>query len=299
MNFSINQVRHLYVANSVGKANTTPTKKGELSPFGVTGKTLYFQHYGAGGLVSSDKIDVACIKKATQTAYADLCDKLHSTTVKITEAVIGQTYALKVVFRHYIGFGEEDQTVRIGTYTTRTGDTVDKIAAGLAKSLQLNTKKEHLIKVAVDADTLTISEVEQDWKLGKFPVAIIPFDVYCGEITNNGLADYDWATIADGPTTDTNDGIKKLADLEYFCMGARGDEYRGMGYPRNFDTEYLINMNSEYDVINIHYVYVGEGVDVQKSEKDIHILVPAGDTTLATAINTITGAAASSDAHIG
>lgn len=299
MNFSINQVRHLYVANSVGIANTTPTTKGELAPFGITGKTLYFQHKGAGGLVSSDKIDVACIKKATQTAYADLCDNLHSKTVKITEVVVGQTYTLKVIFRHYIGMGEEDQTVRLGTYTVKTGDDANKIAAGLAASLNLNTKNENLIAVSVATDTITIKEVEQDWKLGKFPVAIIPFEVFCGEIVNNGLADYEWATIADGATEATNDGIKKLADLEYFCLGARGDQYRGMGYPRNFDAEYLINMANQYDVINIHYVYVGEGVDSQKSEKDIHILVPAGNTTLAAAINTITGATKGEDAYIG
>jgi hypothetical protein len=299
MNFSINQVRNLYVANSVGTANTTPTTKGQIAPFGVTGKTLYFQHMGAGGLVSSDKIDVACIKKATQTAYAKLCDSLRSKTVKITEVVVGQTYTLKVIFRHYIGMGEEDQTVRLGTYTVKAGDTVDTIAAGLAASLILNTKKEKLIAVTVATDTITIKEVEQDWKLGKFPVSIIPFDVYCGEIVNNGLSDYSWATVADGASTATNNGVKKLADLEYFCLGTRGDEYRGMGYPRNIDSEYLIDMSKTYDVINIHYEYVGEGVDVQQSEKDIHILVPAGNTSLATAINTITGATEGKPAYIG
>lgn len=299
MNFSINQVRNLYVGNSVGTANTDPTTKGQVAPFGITGKTLYFKQLGAGGLVSSDKIDVACITKATQTAYKDLCDNLASKTVTVTEAVVGQTYVLKVNFRHYIGFGEEDQTVRLGSYTAKSGATVEKIAEGLAKSLQLNTKHENLLEVSVAGAVITLKEVEQDWKLGKFPVAIIPFEVQLGEILNDGLADVEWADVADGAATATNNGIKKLADLEYFAMGTRGDEYRGMGYPRNLDTEYLINMASTYDVINIHYVYVGEGVDSQKSEKDIQILVPAGDTKMAAAINTITGAAANSDAYIG
>ena len=299
MNFSINQVRHLYVANTVGAANTVPATKGTLAPFGITGKTLYFQQMGAGGLVSSDKIDVASIVKASKTPYADLCDNLASKTVQITEIVVGQTYTLKVIFRHYFGMGEEDMAVRLGTYTARAADTVNTIAAGLAASLQLNTKNENLINVTVATDTITLKEVEQDWKLGKFPVAIIPFEVCCGELDNNGLADFSWATIADGAATPTNDGVKKLADLEYFCMGARGDEYRGMGYPRNIDTEYLINMASTYDVITIHYTFVGEGIDVQKSEKDIQILVPAGNTTLATAINTITGAVAGKPAYIG
>ena len=62
-----------------------------------------------------------------------------------------------------------------------------------------------------------------------------------------------------------------------------------MGYPRNIETQYLINMTSTYDVINIHYHYSGQGLESYNSEADLQILVPAGNTTLAAAINTLTG----------
>ena len=50
----------------------------------------------------------------------------------------------------------------------------------------------------------------------------------------------------------------------------------------------MIDMASTYDVINIHYAFQGEGVSVQFSEKDIQLLVPAGNTTIKAAIEAIT-----------
>ena len=51
----------------------------------------------------------------------------------------------------------------------------------------------------------------------------------------------------------------------------------------------MINMASQYDVITIHYAFQGEGVSVQFSEKDLQILVPAGNTTIMAAIKAIVG----------
>lgn len=70
------------------------------------------------------------------------------------------------------------------------------------------------------------------------------------------------------------------AELEYFAMGERADLYRGIGWPDNRVTKYIVNPDNAYgyDMINIHYAYVGSNHAVQKSEKDITILVPRADT---------------------
>lgn len=70
------------------------------------------------------------------------------------------------------------------------------------------------------------------------------------------------------------------AELEYFAMGERADLYRGMGWPDNRVTKYIVNPDNAYgyDMINIHYAYVGSNHAVQKSEKDITILVPRVST---------------------
>ena len=313
--FSINQVRQLYVANTItATANTAPSAAGELAVFGVTGKSLYFKHVGKGGLVCSDKIDVDKILSASQTAAAKLDDKLHSKVVTITNAIKGQVYSIKLNFRHYIGLGEEDTAVRVGTFRA-TNTTAADIAKGLAISLNLNlgntynpstgstvaVGEENLARVTVSGAAITISEVSQTWKLGKFPVSQMPVDVTLGLIVDSDHIEVEAGTVTNGTdATDTYSGVRKLADLEYFCLGARGDEYRGMGYPVNFDAEYFISTATAdaYDIIDIHYAYVGSNESVQKSEKTISIVVPAGNTSLKTLINTMTGATSGDAAYI-
>ena len=84
---------------------------------------------------------------------------------------------------------------------------------------------------------------------------------------------------------------KKIADLEYFCMGERGDQYRGIGWPNIIPTKYMVDPTKEYATLDIHYAYVGANESVQKSEKDITIV--CADTTVLNgiigAINTATG----------
>jgi hypothetical protein len=89
---------------------------------------------------------------------------------------------------------------------------------------------------------------------------------------------------------------KTIADMEYFYMGERGDIYRDMGAPNTYDTQYLVNPDSEYAVFEIHYAYVGANESVQKSEKDITIV--GDDTTirdLVKAFKTVTGLTVSNE----
>jgi hypothetical protein len=75
---------------------------------------------------------------------------------------------------------------------------------------------------------------------------------------------------------------KLTADLEYFCMGERGDQYRMMGWPNYVPTRYMIGQNvdsqTEFDYLDIHYYFQGEGVRSDKSEK-VLTLVAVHDKT--------------------
>ena len=72
-----------------------------------------------------------------------------------------------------------------------------------------------------------------------------------------------------------------------------------VGFPHVIRTKYLVNPDNKYNVIDIHYAYVGPNESVQKSEKDITIVVPkigADNQTsnslannIISAINTATG----------
>ena len=284
--FSTSQVRQLYVVT--GLTDSTPTTEGNIQVKATAGnKELYFLHKGKGGLVHSDLIPVRLIRSLTQTAYANMHTKLKSKTITIgSTPVVGQTYDIKLTFRNYIGMGDEDITIRVGTATVKASMTNAQLATALKNALEANMTNENLCSISVASNVITISEVEQPWELGKMPVAIVPFEITLGTIVENGVTHNEWGTVAAGATTTANDAIKKLADLEWFCLGDRASQDR-QGGPYALESKTMINMASTYDVINIHYAFQGEGVSVQFSEKDIQLLVPAGNTTILAAINAI------------
>lgn len=306
-----NQVRNVYVATSFVSSGT-PDALGEISVGGETGKYLFFQHYGHGGLTASDKIDVDKIRYIKNTAGSALDDILGAQTVKVTNAVAGQVYEIKLRFLNYIGQGAQDYTYRIGTYRAKSSDNATNIAAGLAASLQATlglqtgadasvaaNYKEPIATVTLgtssNADTITIKEVEQYWELGKFSVARMPIEISLnGIVTDDNYFDYEWATITDvtaSAGTDTNNANKKLADLEYFCMGNRADQYRGMGWPRTAESKLMVNLSETYNVIDIHYFFQGTGVSVQQSEKELTIICKSSEASgLVSAIETMMGA---------
>ena len=64
-------------------------------------------------------------------------------------------------------------------------------------------------------------------------------------------------------------------------MGERGDQYRMFAAPQDrIPTKLLIDPTQEYDVINIHYYFVDSLGGVQKSEKDITIVLPTGSSPM-------------------
>ena len=136
--------------------------------------------------------------------------------------------------------------------------------------VEASTKKESLTGTYT---AIRFAEAVQPWHLGLMPQAVIPFEVQPVDI----LVDGDhriWGKVESYDTEASLPEGQLIADLEYFCMGERGDQYRNMGWPNVIPTKYLVDPSKEYDVINIHYFYQGDGISVQKSEKDIQIVVP-------------------------
>ena len=126
--------------------------------------------------------------------------------------------------------------------------------------------------IVTDIDSIRITEVEQPWRLGVMAQTPVYFTVQPVAVMVNG-DERIWATVTEGTNGTIGNG-KKIADLEYFCMGERGDIYRGVGFPNNIPTTYLVDPTVKYNVIDIHYAYVGSNESVQKSEKTITLVVP-------------------------
>lgn len=320
MVISINQVRQLYVAKAT-KTTAALTTAGDIVPKADKAKTtLYFQYMSPAGLVSSDKIDIKHVLYAKATPSKDLAHKLVRYSVTLdadvsATPVAGQNYILRLAFRQYIGLSEEDQYFKYGEVLARSGMTASdfykKMAISLAKNLENKIESTPLVNIYLnstatdgtdvpvtattkesdlnkdDYDKIIIEEAEQPWVLGMMPQAFIPFTPQFLTITVDG-EDRLWsvATVVT-PKKTIPDG-HLIADLEYFCMGARGDIYRGMGYPNIIKTAYLVDPNAVYDVLDIHYFHTGSNESVQKSEKTITLV--AVDDGNHTAMNALIGA---------
>ena len=143
--------------------------------------------------------------------------------------------------------------------------------------------------LVTDIDSIRITEVEQPWRLGVMAQTPVYFTVQPVAVMVNS-DERIWATVTEGTNGTIGNG-KEIADLEYFCMGERGDMYRGIGFPNNIVTTYLVDPTKTYYTFDIHYAYVGNNESVQKSEKDITIV--CSDKTefnkIVTAFNTATG----------
>lgn len=325
MVISINQVRQLYVAKVLKADTAALTTAGDIVPKADTAKTtLYFQYMSPAGIVSSDKIDIANIMYAKATSSDDLAHKLvrYSVTLDADVAdvpVAGQNYILRLAFRQYIGLSGEDQYFKYGEVIARSGMTASDFYKKMALSLAKNTANEtttlvniYLISAtaastdvpvtaatkesdltATDYNQIIIEETEQPWVLGMMPQAFIPFTPQSLPITVNGEERL-WAKAEVVTPENTVPDGHLMADLEYFCMGARGDIYRGMGYPNIIKTTYLVDPDAIYDTLDIHCFSTGSNESVQKSEKIITLIaVNDGSHTvmnaLIEAINTASG----------
>ena len=143
--------------------------------------------------------------------------------------------------------------------------------------------------LVTDIDSIRITEVEQPWRVGVMSQTPVYVTVQSVPVTVNGDERH-WATLTEG-TSGSISNDKLIADLEYFCMGERGDIHRGVGFPNSIPTKYMVDASKKYHVLDIHYAYVGSNEAVQKSEKDITIVCAdkAELNKIITAVNGATG----------
>nr|UVN09336.1 MAG: hypothetical protein [Bacteriophage sp.] len=326
--FSTNQVRQLYVAKALEIPPVLAgSAAGSIAVKNDTAKNhLYFEYKGADNLMRSDLIDIKNILYAKATDADDMAHELKAVTVTLDSEVnaapvAGQDYILRIAFKQYVGMSDEDQYFKYGMVHAYAGMTASDFYKKLALSLAKNFSREvvPLVKfiltdssdkaVPVDATTkessltgtykaLVIDEVEQPWRLGIMEQTPVYFEVQPVPVTVNG-DERIWGKVEETGPAGTIANGKKIADLEYFCMGERGDIYRGVGFPHNIPTTYLVDPSVKYNVIDIHYAYVGSNESVQKSEKTITLVVPKVGATnsvsnalansIIKAINTATG----------
>ena len=305
--FSTNQVRQLYVVDNIASSESALATAGSVFAK-KSGDDIYFKYVGALG--DTMRTDIVNQKQLiyTSVATADELDyKLKGQKITLNpnvnggKPIEGRDYILRVLFSEYIGISPVDKTLKYGTVHITPGMTASDFYAEMAYSLMQSQKREPnpIMNIAVivsgtsegneifDTNTLqdikdkgtiegiVIFEAVQPWHLGVMPSGVIKIDAQVTRITYNGDDSIFWGIVEDAtmPRSYVLPGSLKIADLEYFCMGERGDQYRNAGWPNVIPTKYLVDPTAEYDLYTIHYAYVGEGTHQEKSEKDIQFAV--------------------------
>jgi hypothetical protein len=300
MVFTMNQIRHLYVANALKDDVLQSDAAGTIAVKGDK-KKLYFAYKGADTLLRSDVISLENLISATVVDADTMERPLKAVKVTLDSSVnngipvAGQDYILNITFRQFVGISDEDQYFKYGAVHAYTDMTASTLYKKMALSLVKNFSREltPLLKFSlttatgsVDVDVTTkeddltdtytgvvLTEVVQDWILGTKEQVPVYFDVYPRTILVDGEERL-WGTQEEVDSKESVDNGHIIADLEYFCMGNRGDQYRGIGWPNVIPTKYLVNPDTKYNVIDLHYAYTGANENVQKSEKTITIVVP-------------------------
>lgn len=296
--FSVNQNRQFYVATKL--ATTTPAAVGEIKLGNDKEKThMYFQHMGVAGLERTDLIDVDKVMYAKFTKASDMAKKLKTVTVTLDgninsgAPISGQDYILNVNIRQYAGKSDANQLTKFGAVHAIKDMTASTFYKEMAISLANNFSREivpllkfyiktaksqtevkagtKITSLTEDATGLIIEEAVQPWKLGAKAFQGVFFEVWATTVQYEG-DEVQWGKATPGVSTTTIGNGNKIAELEYFCMGERGDQYRGVEGPKYaIPVEYMVNPSKTYNLLDIHYYFLGSGVDAVKSEKDLTI----------------------------
>lgn len=302
MVFNTNQVRQFYVASAY---NATVTEASNVGTIGLktidegAEKEFYFLYKGADTVLKSDRVQLKNLNYAKFIDASAMVMPLKSVKVALDtevnegKVIPGQDYVLRIAFKQFYGMGEEDQYFKdVAVHATSAMvSTPKKFYDALADALNLAfarevgaTKTSNPYLAFTSAATgLTITEKEQSWTRGIGALERVYFDVYPTTVYVDG-DDVIWGTVTDlTPAkedatvgTDAIGNGKVIADMEWFYLGERGDQYRMMGYPNYIPTEYLVNPATQYDVLELHYGFTDTGVNSYRTEKDMTIVAPTG-----------------------
>lgn len=320
---SDNQFRNLYVMKAYKYSKSALAAVGDLTLKVDTAKSnVYLVYKDTEDTITSDLISIKNLLYAKATKAADMARTLNSQSVTLNaDPISGQDYVLNVEVRNFVALGDDSTHIKFGAVHAVKGmtksDFYKAMALNLAKNLSrevspilnvlltknditdgesevpvlVNGKMQVLaeLKATESYTDIIIDEVEQPWRRGVAQVEPVNFNTTCGTILMDG-DDVIWGTVEKEEGDPVNNG-KQIADMEWFYHGTRGDIYREATYPDNFDFKPLVDETKAYHTLDIHFAYVGPGVEVAKSERTITVVCAdaAELNKLITAIKTATG----------
>lgn len=260
--YSVNQATQFYVVATAPTVKTT--KDGKVKIVGL----------GANKDLATDLIDKNKVISITTTPASEMLPKAIAKVITINTTEAGN-YVMRVIINNYFAEGASGAYIKHASAYIPAGKDAKYIATELAESLENGLKRdiEPAFKAVANENQITLTPLASEWILGRkaatipeLIVELVPTDpmemkASWGVVTST---DADGDTVATGNRNLINE---KLADYEYFCLGERGDIYRGAGWPNNIETKGQIKQDEDYTVVTVHYYDDLTNEAVQKSEK--------------------------------
>lgn len=319
-NFSIGQVHQLYVISGYNASVTAASAVGTIGAVqaidDIRGKEIMFKYKGVESVLPSDFIQIQNIGYAKAIPASDMVTVMKKYEVALNDSLVsGQDYVLGINFRNFFSSGDASQYFKDAAVHATASMTASEFYNAMVSSLNsafsrepgaTSTTNPYLsfsIKEkggggsdATDAVAIVIEEKPQEWERGTKKARRIMFDVVPSTIYT-GSDDVVWGTVTDATPakgsavvgTNAVGNGQNIADLEWFCMGERGDQYRGAGWPHVINTKYLVDPTAQYHVLEIHYAFTDTGVNSYRTEKEITVVAPA-TTAGKSALNSFIGA---------
>lgn len=317
-NFNTNQTRHFYVAGAIDANVDTnldialgTTATGEMyfkykNADGLVTRSDSFDPKKIVSLKNTPAADLAQkLLMASVAADANVID------FGATSSYIGKAFNLKITIHGVFDYDDDNSKVilasLIGDATNLASQAAFTKALAIAVAKNLVNKvdpSKPLVQVFYNGTEVTpttavsslsgsyttfeLVQGPQKWVRGKLTGEPVNFSVsssvdeVIGGVTygqKQFLTDNSSKLV---PSTVTNhtviSGDYKLADLEYFALGERGDMIRGFNFPDNYEPTYAIVPGTGYSVLSIEYYWNGQAENVQKSPRLIQVAAPYNST---------------------
>lgn len=278
--YSVNQATQFYVVATAPTVKTT--KDGKVKIVGL----------GANKDLATDLINKNKVISVTTKEAASLVPVVNAKKITISEANPG-AYIMRVIINNYFAEGATGAYIKHASAYIAAGEDAAKLAKKLADSLKNGLKRdiEPAFSVAADGAVITITPLATEWVLGRkattipeIVVELVPTDPMEMEASWADITEQTVEAAAVAPNRDL--AYEILADYEYFCLGERGDIYRGAGWPNNIETKGQIKQDEDYTVVTVHYYDDLTNEAVQKSEKTA--VFACTSTTLAAVVAAFT-----------
>lgn len=277
--YSVNQATHFYVVADITEDSVKTTKDGDVKIVGL----------GAKKDLATDLINKNKVLSVTHTTVEGLAPTVKAKTITVSATEAGE-YIMRVIIENYFSESPSGSYIKHASAYVGAGATAAKIAEALEVSLKKGLKRD--IEPAFDVTragaVITITPLATEWVLGRkasvipaITVELVPVDPMEAEASWGSVADVEVEDLSTVVAPNRNLAIEKLRDYEYFCLGERGDQYRGIGWPHNVETKGEgENITADDYVVTVHYYEDLSNEAVQKSEKTAVFVGPKENVDL-------------------